>query len=317
MADTYNGKSVAQMCDRIEYYLSNEGTVAAGVALGDLVDGFAAFRRGMNPETRIIHAWSFLRPLATLALGAPVTGVAMNVLGVLTATGSIFNVSMVGQTISIADYDGGGTTLVATILSYTSPIAVVIDKNVVAYNFAAKAVTIAANGFADLPVTFGGLVEPFVGHNTPANQGIPIVQSEPTQIMSAWRDCPVPIDADTRPGVYLYAIVPTDPATSTPQGHRLMVAPLLAAVRVWNYRYLVRTLDITDTVIYLPGSPEYDDVIEAAGLAAAELRTGRTKGVMQAAFDRAMADAIAHDCAVNDPVGEESLSDVDFRPSRY
>lgn len=272
MAETYNALSAGAMCDAIEAYCG--GTLAANVALADLQRGYRRFRQGSSPGSRVIHHWSFVRAVNTITVGGAVTGTATNVTGTLTATASIFNQSMVGQTITVTDYTGT-TDLDTEILSWTSGIVVTIDAAAAAYNFAAKAISIPASGVIAMPDDFGGLRSPPVyAHSETYGAGPQIIEADPETILAMWRNSDQLTDAS------YYAIVGRAFAAATGQRFDMLVAPLPDEARRWNIFYNTLAPDITDSAsVYLLGGELHADTILECALAEAEWRTTKTAGI--------------------------------------
>ena len=67
-APTTIGRSSGELCDAIEDVTAN---TTAGAALAHLKAGYERFLKGLHPDdSSMVHAWSFMRPAATLAIGA-------------------------------------------------------------------------------------------------------------------------------------------------------------------------------------------------------------------------------------------------------
>lgn len=281
MAESYNALAVNDLCDQIEAYT---GDTTVGAALVHVKHGVRRVLAGLDPQSGIVHDWSFLHILAVLNIGGAVTGTGTSVSGTLTATTAIFNPSMVGLTITIANT----TTITTTITAYTSSTVVTLDDTT---SFSAKALSIAASGIVSLPDDFGGLPSPVVYvYAEDGETTIPVQAVSERTIYEHWRDDETPDEP------YYYCLVASPFVGGTGQRWRLLFAPVPDEARQLLIPYDFLLPDITDAAVYLPGGgPAMDYCWAEAAFARAELITGRTVGVHEMMFQKAMAAAIEHD----------------------
>jgi hypothetical protein len=236
--------------------------------------------------------------MATLTIGSTVSGTATGVAGdgvtTVTATTSIFNASMVGQTLTVAD-----ETETPTILTCTSGTVVVVDGE---YDFAGKAVSVSSNGIYNAPADFGGLATPMVYAHRSA--GMPrLTQTSPERVFAYWRDQSTPQSARW------FSLVPVAASATSLQTFQFVFASLPDEEVAIVYRYRKLAGDVTDAAgQYLPGAPMHCRTHMAAAQAEAEAWAGRDGGLYEGRYVEAMVDSIEDDADL-DPVGEETLLD--------
>lgn len=280
MAESYNAYTAAELCDLIE---AVTGNTVAGNALAYLKAGYLRFLSGTFIDATGVeshHDWTFMRSLATITVGGAVTGTGTNVSGTLTATASIFNLSMIGQTITVTDYDGAGTDLEADITGYTSGTVVTIDDTTA---FAGKAISVESNGIYQLPADFGGLDGPVVYAYRAGEGSPPLKPASQRTIMAMWRE------TNRTSDTFRYAIVAREFAAATGQRYDLMMAPLPDESMQWLIPYRVLAGDITDSAsIYLLGGSEHGLTVLECALAEYESRAGQVSGPHTVRAERMM-----------------------------
>ena len=288
--------SAGALCDQIE---AVTGVTTAGNALGYLNAGYRRFLQGINPQTQVPHIWSFLRPLATLTVGSSVAGTATSVSGTVTATSAVFNISMLGLTMTVTDYDGAGNDLTTTITSVTSPTVVVVAAT---DNWASKTIAVAGNGILDLPADYGGMVDRPVFRYDSTLAWPRLQESSPEDILDHWR---LPI-ATAEPRYY--AVVPKAFAATTGDRWELWLAPVPTTTRYMQYRYAVKPDALTDEAdVYPLGG--YDAAMKALALAAWEADTA-SGNYWQGQADIELLRAIEHDAAWNTTASACSMANV-------
>jgi hypothetical protein len=284
MAEGYLELSVAAVCDLIEAYTGN---TTSGDALAYAKNGYKRFLMGVDPRTQRAHHWSFLRPLASLALTSKATGTATGVysavteLTTITATASIFYDWHVGSTITVTDVGD------LTISAYTSATVVVADDG---ENFASKAISVQHPGIYNLPAGFGGLIGPPKYHYNSGYDSPRIQEATPEFIMDLWSQ------SNAQEDTLYYAVVPADPVTTTGTASgvwTLWVAPRSINDRTLSYRYVRLPLDITDSSsAYFLGGPMHNETIKAMALADAELGLNKSVGPHESRAAAMMAASI-------------------------
>lgn len=294
-------------CDAVEAYLG--GTQAAGVALEYVKAGYDTFLAGMNPDTRMKHAWSFLTRSAELTLPASVEGTASGTytasvsgrqLGTIavTATTEIFASTHVNQYLFV---DNLGTY---KITAYTSTTVVTVQVLIgqTAADFTSQPVHTA--GWIDLPTDFDGLPGGLTYLNSDSYTTPRIHQTSVERIWQMWRD----YDSDGT--VTHFALLPTEFASSTGQRFQLLYAPRADDAQVVRFPYHVRPTELTDsTSVYFLGGRQHYETIKLAALANAELIKTKSIGVMQVAFEKAMIGSIEADELLFQTHGSVSLAD--------
>lgn len=271
----------ATICDRIEQLTGN---TTAGNALIHAISGYRRFLRGVDLDAKppLAHAWSFLRPLATITIGAAQTGTATgDSSGVVTATTDMFDTSMVGLVMTVTDV--GDVTIEdwvqADIVNTTGSTA-----------FSSKAISVSSTGIYDLPAAFGGIVNPFTYVGSQTDQTPALLEVTPETIFRMWRDDGRADDA------FCWALAPATMVVATGQRWKLLVAPVPDASRVLAYRHRVSAAIPQDTNTYPVGGADGSDVILACGLADAEVKVGKlTNGPLEMDARDRMAEAIATD----------------------
>jgi len=277
------------MVDRIEaaYGWSDPTEAQSAQALNDLNDGYRRFLRGehFTDEGRLVYyAWNWLRPLAQLSIGGAVTGIATGVADtdLITATTSIFDPSMVGLSITVADVDS------FDIAGYTSGTVVSVDDG---DDFAGKAVSVPSKGIYDLPADFGGLLGAFLYQHSGSDR--PAIEERPPEwIQAQWRK-----DKVLGPPRY-YALVPAAFVAATGQRWQAWLYPLPDEARVLRYRYRVLANALTDDpAVYPLGGPDASDAIMEAGLAAMERSRNVLNGPHEQEYHKHMRALVALDSA--------------------
>ena len=306
MADL--GKTSAAMAAAIEIYTG----LAAGTGLAHLNDGYVRFLSGLDPtsppDSPMIHQFSFLQPFASLTIGGAQAAVAADgdVAGEVTVTdpaAGIFNESMVGLQLTVTDIDGAGTDATVEITGVSSATVAQTDGTTA---FAAKVLSVESNGIIALPSDFGGLITGFTYRPNATYPTSSMEEASVDEVMARWRDR----DGDTEDVLY-WSIAPLTFTTGTGQRWVAAFAPLPDVSRVLYYRYSLLADALADDANYPLGGPLHARTIEAAGLASAELSSGRVLGTMEMRFQQLMAASIALDRTMFQTQSTEQLTDVD------
>jgi len=269
------------LCDEVEVFTGG----AASSGLPHVRAGYARVLQGLIPGRDYCHAWNFLRPYAEISISQAVTGTATGVYDastytVVTATTAIFDVSHVGDTITITDIGD------KTIATYTSSTILSFAGD---DSFAGKAVSIQHPGVYALPDAFSGLVEPFRYAYESTETGPIIQEATPGDIQDYRRG------SHTTGDPRYYAIVPAAEDQDAVQGYNLWVWPRPDATRIWTYRYIVSPTDVSDAAKYFLGAPMTNQAIRYAALADAEVHIGRKPGHYERLYNEAMLAAVGED----------------------
>jgi len=295
MANT--GPTVGAICDLLEL----QHTQVASWGLPHVQAGYERVLLGEDPRyPGAVHDWSFLEPIAELALAEDITGTATGVysatteLTTITATAAIFSPCQVGETITIT------TVGDLTIASYTSPLIVVATAG---ENFAGKAVSLRHSGVYALPADFGGMVEPLVYPYSTSLSTPPLVEVSVPRLFELWRDSATQADATN------YAIVPDTFTAATGQRWKLYVYPRPDADRIVRYRYRMVPVTLADDGTFLPGGTTLGRVYTMAAQAEAEFWLAHKKGPWEERYQMAMAAAITRD-QVFKTDHQRSLADI-------
>ena len=278
--------------------------IAAGRPLESVKAAYRDFLAGRNPRTGTVHAWSFMRPLTTITVGAAVTGTATGTTGgVITATTSIFNRSMVGVQLTIADT----TSRVVTITAYTSATVVTTDDTI---GFSSKTVTPASNGIVALPDGFSSLLEwPRPAYNT-TGQGMNVREVKPDAILRDWQGN-ISLDEP-----YMFCVQPSQSWDGTVgQRYELWVAPRPLAAYDWLVRYSINPDNlaplVNDANHFFLGGWEFSETLRKMCMGKAEVDSGRAAGVYHGLAEQALVESIATDKQRHTSLAPPRLSTVD------
>ena len=301
----------AGMVDRIEVAAGWATPTAAQsvLALEWLNDGYRRMLRGEHLDARAnemrFYEWNMLKPIAQLSIGGATTGTATcTPAGTVTATTAIFDHSMVGQVMTVTDYDGAGTDLDVTITGYTSTTVVSVDDET--NTWAAKAVSVAATGIYDLPALFGGIlsvpVYQYGGDYLPK-----LEERSPEFIQQKWA-------ANAALGTpEWYAIVPPTFSAALGQRWQCWIAPLAEEAMVWRYRYRLHQAPLADSATYPLGGPDFADLIVEAGKAEHEFAKNVFNGPHEQQYQRRIQVLISLDrTATSGGDAPEQLGDDDL-----
>jgi hypothetical protein len=290
VAETYLEMSVGDVCDLVEAYTGN---TTAEDALAYVIAGYKRFLLGLDPRTRPPSAyfWSFLQPVAALSITSKVTGTASGVYDsgtdstTITATTDIFYDWQVGSTITVATPVGD-----LTISAYTSASVIVADEG---DDFTTQVVSVQHPGIYDLPIDFGGMIEPPKYHYDPSYDNPQIEEASPEFIMDYWAGTNVQEDS-----VLYYVLVPASvgKAAVAAGAWQIWVAPRSLYDRTLSYRYVRLPLAISDSkTVFFLGGPMHNETIKELALAEAELQLNKAVGVHEQRASVLMAASIDRD----------------------
>ncbi len=284
--------SAGALCDAVE---AVSGVTTAAHALGFVNSGYAKFLEGIDPRDNERHVWSFLQPLATLALAYQTTGTATGVYATLTtvtATAAVFQPTNIGDTMTVAD------TGDLTIADYTSATVVTVSGS---HAFTGKAITIPHGGLYDLPSDFGGMIDrPYYAYSTTAGR-CELHESSAEAILRMYEnDTPVST-------AYYWAVVPAAFVAATGQRWQMMFYPRFDEARFTRYRYLVIPSALTDSAsVYTLGGAVHCYAIKTLALSEYELSRGQP-GIYTADAKTHMIASIDHDRKMTETVGSVAI----------
>jgi hypothetical protein len=297
-------RSFGELCDAVE---ALTGDKTAGAALSHVKNGYELTLLGIDPRDAHVHTWSFLQPVADLAILANITGTAKGVydagtdLTTITATTDIFVASQVGDTIAVTAGGGVGVDLALVIASYTSSKVVVANAG---NAFDAKAVSLPHTGIYTLPADFGGLVEA-PAYPYPSGAAAPEWREESVEeIFEMWRH------SKSVGTACRFALVALPQVSGAKQTWAIVVAPKPAANRVLRYRYVIDAPAAADSATAYPlGGPLMGLLYEAAALADAEMRTSGNPGRWAEKYALLMAGCIDRDKTLFETDGPTQMAD--------
>jgi len=287
--------SAGALCDAVE---AVTGITTAAHGLKFVNDGYAKFLEGLDPRDNERHIWSFLQPLATLALAYQTTGTATGVysaateITTVTATAATFQPTNIGDSMVVAD------TGTLTIADYTSATVVTVSGS---HAFTGKAITIPHGGLYDLPSDFGGMIDrPYYAYSTTATR-CELHESSAEQLLRMYEnDTPVAT-------AYYWAAVPAAFVAATGQRWQMMFYPRFDEARFTRYRYLVIPAALTDSSsVYTLGGAVHCYTIKTLALSEYELSTGQP-GIYTADAKTHMITSIDHDRKMTETVGAVSI----------
>jgi len=293
-----------ELVDRLEEYMGWDSPTVANSAwaLERLNDGYRRALRGehISGGQMAYHQWAFLRPIAQLTVGGAQTGTASGVAAtnIVTATTAIFDVSMVGLTMTVTDVGD------LEISGFTSTTVVTVST--LAANFATKAVSVESTGIVALPSDFGGILRPPVLQFASAKTSPELVEVSPESVQRDWRD------SNSLAPPEKYAQVSLTFTAATGQRHQLWVSPIPDESRVLRYRYRVHEEPLTDATTYPVGGPDFTDVVLEAGMAACESSRNILNGPHEVKYQQMVQAAIEMDAgAYSSGDAPESAADSD------
>jgi hypothetical protein len=298
MAESYLESSVSDVCLAVEAYTGNTDALDA---LGRIRAGYKRFLAGFDPRTHTAHFWTFLEPVADLAIASKATGTATGVysalteLTTITATAAIFYDWHVGSTITVTDVGD------LTISAYTSPTVIVADDG---EDFAGKAISVQHPGIYDLPIDFGGMIDPPRYHYNASYNSPRLCEASPAFIMDQWAA------SNTQDDTLYYAIAPAIPSTAAVAAgaSKLWVAPRSRYDRMLSYRYVRLPLDLTDSAeCFFLGGPMHNETIKEMALAEAELQLNHTVGPHESRAAALMAASIDRDKRLHQTIDAEQM----------
>jgi len=286
------------LCDMVE---DVTGVTTAGHALKHLNAGYARFLSGLDPRDPSIgsrHIWSFLQPLATLALSYQSTGTATGVYDgstytVVTATTAAFEPSNVGDDLVVA------STGTYTIAKYVSSTVVWIDGD---HAFVSKGLTFPHCGIYDLPSDFGGIIDKPIFPYSTDDARSELTEVSPEEILRDWRDSHF-VGTPNK-----WAVVPLAFTSTTGQRWRMMFSPRVDSDRIVRYRHLVVPSPLTDTsaAVYPLGGATHSQTVKYAALA--DYETSKSQpGFYEQMYQTHFAASIDHDRQVIRTLGPQHL----------
>ena len=281
------GLTAANMADVVEKYTGN---TSAGSGISYVNTGYRRFLNGFDSRTGQAHVWSFLRPAAQIDIGGSANSVSSLSGNYVISSGTIFNHSMVGLTITIMSADSTSDSEL-NITKYLSGNTVVVDSSV-AWTRGSCTCSVESDGITDLPADFDGVIDGFVyPYSEDSTAATPDMQETSVEsVMRAWRN------SDETDDPRVFAITPVTLTASAGQRYQLYVAPRPSEARTLQYRYLAKVDVLTDTANYAVGGPRHAETIKYAALAAAEIEVGRVDtGPMERRYLELMAGSIDND----------------------
>jgi len=286
--------SAAVLCDRIQEYT---GITTAGEALKLLNDAYARLLAGVHPVDHTVHVWSFLRPLATLTLpttrALTITSIAGTTL--IQATAGEFDVSMVGQEITIAVVAAAGVAIAQVVDKEFAILDEVVDADT------GNAATVLS-GVVDLPADFAGMLDPVMPYHASLSRKR-LKPATPNEILTLWQDTAT---AD-RPEYY--AIIPKTFVAATGQRWQAMIAPLPENAWYWTIPYRRAADALTDAAVYAAGGAAFGYALFLLAMCEAERYAGKKTVLYEKRAYEAMAEAIAVDRQLfATPSADEGLS---------
>lgn len=281
--------TVAAICDVVEKFTGNTD---AGNALGHVNSGYRRMLyEPVDSRSGRSHIWSFMKPLAQINVGGSANAYAVASGVYVFASAGVFDRSMVGLTMTVVDYDGSND-LSVNITDYSSATCVLVDSSAswTATGGSANC-SVESDGLADLPSTYGGLIDPFVYiYSESTSEGTPrLRETSPEAILQMWRN-EDDTDDPTR-----FAVMPKEFTAATGQRFELMVAPRPSEQRTFLYRYMANPAVLTDAAVYGLGGPAHSETLKYAALAAAEQELGRVDGAMEGRYQRLLIGSIDTD----------------------
>jgi len=302
--------STAQIIDSVVAYTS----LSRADSLLRAQAGYERVLAGEDPRGGV-HQWSFMVLTATLRLwpdvlaASTVTGGTYNETNdetPLTASAATFHPYHVGYDITLTD------TGAVRIVGFTSETEVMLEGDQSAVS--AETFTVTSGGRYLLPATFNGADGgPTLAFDSGSGLQPPHLEEvSPADIWNARRTS----DKDGTPRKY--AIAPasgSDWSLGAAQRFVLLVHPPPAVAWTAAYSFEVVTDALTDSESeYALGPSWMGRVIEAAAMAAWELRDARKLGNWEKAFTRMMITAIDRDVGFLATSAPASLADHDDGP---
>lgn len=248
------------------------------------------------------HAWSFLRPLATLSTVAPYsTGTVTVVSGVVTLASGTFP-SWAASGVLLVD---GATYEISTRDSGTQ---VTLEDTSV--NVAALTPYEVAQFAYDLPDDFGGMIGPLTYH-----PGLNASYLAPSIVDEVDLRVQRQYDDDVAPPDRAAIRVKTWGAT-TGTRYQILFAPLPDDVYQFTYRYVCHPDKIASTH-YARGGMLHSETVRLAVLAAAELSRLDTPGPYEQLFQQHLALSIQRDKEMASPDSLGRMTDPCENGSEY
>lgn len=289
----------AEMVDELENQLGYVSPTAAesANALKLLNMGLRRFLSGSytTDEGRTeTHAWSFLRPEATVTLWPDITGTMGCAGTTITATAAAFYDTVIGATLTA---DTSGNTY--TITAYTSSTVITVDSDATTDD--GDTFTVTATGKYCLPSDYGGKVgNPVYTEDDYANYDL--IEESEGYIDTLFRD--------GTSSLHRYCITSKSAgASSAVQRYYMKLYPIPTAVRTIRLPYRKHIDALADDSNYPPGGADFCDAILLCGRAAVELDVSGAAGDMETRAMLALRRATDADTLLYDSTDNQETLD--------
>ncbi len=228
-------------------------------------EGYRSFLQGLDPRTRRVHPWSFLRPQASMVWWADATGSTPHGLtgttdgagNSATAVGTstdLFHDSMIGHDLT---FDVGSYEIHSVTSGYTATVLGDATGET-------AGCSVSADGRYSLPADFGGLLDPF--NYDPDTTPVRIVQRTPAVLHRNRAGM-----GDETGWPREWAIQARTFAGAYGQRYEVTVNPAPASDYTLYYRYRVNPDAMGTSAEYPYGGPMHANTLRACALAEAEL----------------------------------------------